>query len=96
MLSSRMVPSVGPISPATSRSRLVLPQPDGPTMTENSLSSTSSDMCLERGHRLPLRDVNRNATLSMRSFGGPTYITRSLRPAACFTKRSAPSKSKFV
>ena len=45
----------------------------------------------------PIRDVNRNATFSMRSFGGAfTYITWSLSPADRLTKRNGPSKSKFI
>src|SRR5256886_12392198 len=51
-----MAPDVGWIKPATSRSRLDLPQPDGPTITVNSFSSTSREMrssavtgCLIRG-----------------------------------------------
>ena len=44
VLSSVIAPSVGSIRPATRRSRLDLPQPEGPTMTENSLSSTLSEM----------------------------------------------------
>ncbi len=54
-LSSRIVPWVGPIKPATSRNRLVLPQPDGPTITENSLSSTSSEMFSRAVTGIPLR-----------------------------------------
>ena len=66
-------------------------------MTKNSLSPTSSDTLSSAVTGVPCRDVNRNATLSMRSFGaGATYITWSLSPAACFTKRNGPSKSKFM
>src|SRR5213596_1124362 len=69
-----MAPAVGWIKPATSRSRLDLPQPDGPTMTENSFSSTSREMRSSAVTGRPIRGVKRRTTLSMRSlpmFGGP-------------------------
>ena len=80
--SSEIAPSVGSIRPATRRSRLVLPQPEGPTMTENSLSSTSSEMFSSAVTGTPRRDVNRSATLSMRSFGDAATVTRPPRAAA--------------
>ena len=80
--SSEIAPSVGSIRPATRRSRLVLPQPEGPTMTENSLSSTSSEMFSSAVTGTPRRDVNRSATLSMRSFGDAANVTRPPRAAA--------------
>src|SRR5207249_2128665 len=69
-----MAPAVGWIKPATSRNRLDLPQPDGPTMTENSFSSTSREMRSSAVTGCPIRGVKRRMTLSMRSlpmFGGP-------------------------
>ncbi|MCY1547279.1 hypothetical protein D9M68_833260 [compost metagenome] len=42
--SSRMTPPVVSSSPAISRSRVDLPQPDGPTKTTNSPSLISSEM----------------------------------------------------
>jgi hypothetical protein len=39
----RIVPAVIVSSPATMRKRVDLPQPDGPTSTQNEPSSTSSD-----------------------------------------------------
>src|SRR2546426_520397 len=69
-----MAPAVGWIKPATSRNRLDLPQPDGPTMTENSFSSTSREMRSSAVTGCPIRGVKRRRTLSMRSlpmFGGP-------------------------
>src|SRR3989454_739541 len=50
------------------------PQPDGPTMTENSFSSTSREMRSSAVTGCPIRGVKRRMTLSMRSlpmFGGP-------------------------
>src|SRR3989442_12081859 len=69
-----MAPAVGWIKPATSRNRLDLPQPDGPTMTENSCSSTWREMRSSAVTGCPIRGVKRRMTLSMRSlpmFGGP-------------------------
>ncbi len=60
--SSQMAPSVGSSSPATSRSRLVLPQPDGPTMTENSWSPTSSEMFSSAVTGAPVLGTKRSAT----------------------------------
>src|ERR1700729_3594525 len=68
-LSRKIAPSVGSIRPATSRSKLVLPQPDGPTITENSLSSTSSEMFSSAVTGAPPLGIKRSATFSMCSFG---------------------------
>src|SRR5690242_19149706 len=64
---TRIAPVVGSINPATRRSRLDLPQPEGPTITENSLSATSSEMWSSACTGLPLRGVKRSETSSISS-----------------------------
>src|ERR1700749_1231715 len=64
---TRIAPVVGSISPATRRRRLDLPQPEGPTITENSLSATPSEMWSRACTGLPLRGVNRSETSSISS-----------------------------
>src|SRR5690348_15000328 len=64
---SRTSPSVGATNPATTRSRLDLPHPDGPTITENSLSSTSSAIRSSAVTGFPLRGVKRSVTPSILS-----------------------------
>src|SRR5437660_4172671 len=66
-----MAPEVGWMSPAVSRKRLDLPQPDGPTMTENALFSTSSEMLSSAVTEPPVRGMKRSVTASMRSFALP-------------------------
>src|SRR5437667_4149324 len=65
--SSVIEPSVGSIRPATSRNRLVLPQPEGPTITANSWSATSSEMRSSAVTSFPRLGPNRNTTSSMHS-----------------------------
>ena len=51
--SSRTCPAVGVSSPATRRSSVDLPQPDGPRIVTKSLSPTAIVGRLERARRLP-------------------------------------------
>src|SRR5215469_463860 len=63
-----MAPEVGVLRPATRRSRLDLPQPEGPTMTANSCSLTSSEMPSSAMTAGALFCSKRSTTFSMRSF----------------------------
>src|SRR5215471_16988123 len=82
--SSVIMPLVGSISPATRRNRLVLPQPDGPTITANSFSATSSVMLSSAVTVWARLSPKRNVTFSIRSFamrtsgiGGPRQQPRA-------------------
>src|SRR5437868_3938793 len=66
-----MAPELGWMRPAISLSRLDLPQPDGPTITENSLFATSSEMLSSAVTGLPVCGVKRRVTASMRSLALP-------------------------
>src|SRR5512132_4183750 len=95
-----MAPDVGWMSPAISRSRLDLPQPEGPTMTENSLLPTSSDMLSRAVTALPVRGRKRSVTASMRSLGLPAPSCTSeilgpgKQPVACRLEKLIGQKTE--
>ena len=59
--SSRICPAVGVSRPATRRSSVDLPQPDGPRMVTKSLSPTVMLRRLQRARRLPAAHGRENA-----------------------------------
>ncbi len=62
-----IAPAVGRSSPAIRRNSVDLPQPDGPTMHENSRSGIASAMCSSAVTGRPLRPAKRTVTSSIRS-----------------------------
>src|SRR5690242_15678039 len=80
--SRKIAPDVGVLRPATRRKRLDLPQPEGPTMTANSCSLTSSEMPSSAVTGGAFFCSKRSTTLSIRSFVMSDAAQRSgvLRP----------------
>ncbi len=68
--SSRIFPEVGSSSPAIIRSVVVLPQPEGPSMTKNSPSSTVKVESLHRDEIGELLSEMLDADLSHRAHSG--------------------------
>ena len=65
--SSVIRPAVTSAKPATRRSKVDLPQPDGPTITDSSRSGIASEMSSSAVTVRPLRPAKRTVTPSIRS-----------------------------
>jgi hypothetical protein len=79
---SRIWPLVGSSKPATIRSVVVLPQPDGPSSEKNSPSAMRRSTC-STARTSPAAEENRFSTPTSSIAGSPSSSGGAWRLAAC-------------
>src|SRR4051794_19699711 len=92
--STRTAPALGSISRLTSRSRVVLPEPEGPTMARNSRARTSSETPSSTGAAPPklFETLANEMTAGAELMPAPS-IAGSLHRHAAGLDRAAPARN---